>query len=859
MPGSRNLLKRAYTMRHLASSLVVTTAVMLSSCGGSPEPFALRLVDLFETATVEGTVAIDPVDATEWRFDGEGTIPLPEPPEEDENDDEGEDDEQEEPPDLAPTFGWAALNDIEGFEVVDGRLVGTTGELPVLHAVRPEDLLDENDLLHAVEITMQVSAGTEIGITFNGGRQLNEERTLRNIRNAPEPPLHTELEPGDEFHTYRLENPGRSFTVGGLRNILIEPTDATNATFAIESVRLIMRREHLRTIASGPGWQGLGEIYRETIVSRAPERVTLDLTLPAQPWLELAVGTVEDHPVTFNVAIDTPSGDAPLWRRTVTLPRRWETQRIDLADYAGQQVTLALSLEGDEDGLVGFWGTPVVRNSGAHVPPTDGATSEARAELADGGASTPQGMIVFLGDTLRRDHLDAWGHDRSTAPTLTALAAEGVRFADAISPATWTKVAVPSLLSSVYPASHGIVGMADRLSSSATTLAEAFRAAGYATFATSSVSFTGKLSNVHQGVEVLHERASIDNDDLGHSGAKTARTYVDRFLTWLDDHHDVPFFAFIHVFDPHDPFEPYPPYDLLWASPTGQEEHEARLEQVGESLGDDRRVGDGNRFGPERFPNREELEAAGVDPEVYAAHQLDWYDGSIRGMDAEIARLMEGLAQRGVADDTLLAFVSDHGEEFLDHGWGWHGNTVYGEAINVPLMLHWPGVLPAGMVVDATVESLSLMPTLLELSGIPVPETVQGQSLLPLVARPSDPTAFGWVERPAFSERKRIASKRDRADYDVDQYSVVSNGWKLVQNVDPPEGMPEFELYNHADDPLNHKEVAASHPDIVERLTEALAGRLRYAEARKLPTDEDAAEELSPAELRRLRSLGYIR
>ena len=846
-------------MRYPVSVCLVSTALFTASCGGAPEPAALRLVDLFEGATVEGTVAIDTVDPTEWRFDGDGTIPVPDPPDDPAADDENDDADAAPAPDLRSTFGWAALNDIEGFEVADGRLVGTAGDLPVLHTVRPDDVLDEHDLLHAVEITMQVSAGTRVGVTFNGARQLNEERVLRTLRNATEPPLFAELEPGDEVHTYRLENPGRSFTVGGIRNILVEPTDATDATFSIESVRLIMRREHLRTIASGPGWQGLGEIYRETLVSRAPERMTLDLTLPARPWLELAVGTVEDHPVTFTVAIDSGSDDTPLWRRTVTLPRRWETQRIDLAEYAGQQVTLALSLEGDEDGLVGFWGTPVIRNSGARVPPADDATTEARAALADGGATSPQGVIVFLGDTLRRDHLDAWGHSRKTAPTLTRLAANGVRFADAVSPATWTKVAVPSLLSSVYPASHGIVGMADRLSSSATTMAEAFRGAGYATFATSSVSFTGKLSNVHQGVEVLHERASIDNDSLGHSSAKTARTYVDRFLTWLDDHHDVPFFAFIHVFDPHDPFEPYPPYDLRWASPTGKEEHEASLEQVEESLGDDRRVADGNRFGPERFPNRQELVAAGVDPDVYAAHQLDWYDGSIRGMDAEIARLMEGLEQRGVARDTLLAFVSDHGEEFLDHGWGWHGNTVYGEAINVPLLMHWPGVLPAGMVVDHTVESLSLMPTLLELSGIPVPQTAQGQSLLPLVVSPDDPASLGWVERAAFSERKRIASRRERADYDVDQYSVVLDGWKLVRNVDPPEGMPELELYHHAEDPLNHTEVAAGHPDIVERLTAELAGRLRYAEARRLPTDEDTADGLSPAELQRLRSLGYIR
>ena len=290
-----------------------------------------------------------------------------------------------------------------------------------------------------------------------------------------------------------------------------------------------------------------------------------------------------------------------------------------------------------------------------------------------------------------------------------------------------------------------------------------------------------------------------------------------------------------------------------------QEEHEARLEQVGESLGDDRRVTDGNRFGPERFPNREELEAAGVDPDVYNAHQFAWYDGSIRGLDAEIARLMEGLGQRGVASDTLLAFVSDHGEEFMDHGWGWHGNTVYGESVNVPLMLHWPGVLPEGLVVDTTVESLGLMPTLLELAGIPVPETVQGQSLLPLVVSPTDPASLGWIDRPAFSERKRIPSNRERADYDVDQYSVVSDGWKLVRNVNPPAWMPEFELYDHADDPLNHNDVTADHPDVVLRLTEELAGRLRYAEARTLPTDDEASEALSPAELQRLRSLGYIR
>ena len=841
-----------FNMRSIVHAWTVVFALALVSCGQPPPPVALPLIDLFQTATVDGTVQVEPIERTEWRFDGEGTVGLPE-----ETEGSGEDDNGNADDTLLATYGWEAYNDIDDLMVREGHLVGTTGALPLLHTTRPA-ALDENDLLHSVEIAMRVSEGSRLGVTFNGAAELNQATLLRGIRRATEPPLFVELEPGDEIHTYTLQNVARSFPIANLRHILIQPSDVEGAEFEIESVRLVPLKEHLRSIESGPGWHGLAEVYRETIVSRSPERIALNLDLHPQSWLELAVGTIEDAPVTFNVAVATSSGETSVWQRTVTLPRRWETTRIDLEAFAGQQVTLSLSLAGDEDGLIGYWGTPVIRNSGVQPEPAEEAQTPARTALADGGARTPRGVVVFLGDTLRKSHLDAYGYGRETAPFLSQLAAEGVRFGDTISQATWTKVSVPTLLTSVYPTSHGIVGPPDRLPSGVTTLAEAFRGAGYATFQTSSVPFTGRLSNLHQGVEVLHERASIDIDGLGHSRAKTARTYVDRFLTWLDDHHDVPFYAFIHVFDPHSPFEPYPPHDLMWASPAGKDEHTARLDRVRETFGDDLRQSDGRR-GAQNFPNLSELEEAEVDPEVYTSHLLDWYDGSIRGMDTEVARLLEGLRERGVGDDTLFAFVSDHGEEFLDHGWGWHGRTVYGESVNVPMMLWWPGVVPQGRVVDETVESINLMPTLLELSGVGVPEGAHGQSLLPLLVDTDDPSSLGWVERPAFSERKRIPSRDARAPDDVDQYSVVSDGWKLVRNVDPPEHLAEYELYNHADDPINLHDVATDHPEVVERLTEQLADRLRYMEARKLATDEDSVEGLSPAELQRLRSLGYVR
>ena len=236
-------------MRRWNGTVVALAAALAASCGGAPEPVALRLLDLFDAATIEQTVEVEPLDPTEWRFDGDGTIAAPEPPEDEE---EAEDFE-----DRSATVGWAAYHDVEGLEVRDGRLVGTAGELPLLHAARPEEL-DENDLLHAVEITMRVSAGTRVGVTFNGARELDEERVLRGIRRAPTPALFAELEPGEDVQTYTLQDVARSFSIAGIRHLLVQPTDEPGATFEIESVRLIPRTEHLRSVTSGPGWQGWG-------------------------------------------------------------------------------------------------------------------------------------------------------------------------------------------------------------------------------------------------------------------------------------------------------------------------------------------------------------------------------------------------------------------------------------------------------------------------------------------------------------------------------------------------------------------------------------------------------------------------
>ena len=799
--------------------LLLALSPFTAACTSEPETVSIRLIDDFESAMVQGSPPATEPERTEWRFDGEGTIPAPE---------EG-----------GETFGWTALNDIEGLEVRDGMLVGNTGALPVLLGVRP-DGLDENDLLYAVEVRMRVSKGAEVGIQFNGARERDDdwvENRVEQLTNQSRRQLRAELTPGDDFLTYTLREAGATIRISAVRNILLIPSDVEGAEFEIESVRIIPFREHLATVPSGPGWHGLSEIWRETIVSRSPERVVVDLELPSRPWLDLAYGTVEDGPVTFEVTLSVGETETSLMKRTVTTAQRWSSTRLDLSPYAGQSVTLSLALDAESPGMLGFWGSPVVRNSGAMPEPTE--ASEDRAALPDGGAERPRAVILFLVDALRRDHLDAYGYERSTAPVLKGLAEEGVLFADNISQGSWTKVSVPSMLTSLYPTTHGIVDTPDRLVSSVTTMSEAFREAGYATFQTSSVPFSGRLSNLHQGVDVLHERASIE--DLDHSRSKTARTFVDRFLEWLDDHHDIPFFAVVHVFDPHSPFEPYPPYDTLWATSEGAAEHERGMELWQGRIDD--------------LPSQEQIDSTDVDQELFIQHEHDWYDGSIRGMDAELGRLMERLEELGLADKTLFAFIADHGEEFLEHGYSFHGTTVYGDMMNVPLIMWWPGVLPAGTVVEQTTESVDMMPTMLELAGITPPEEAQGQSLIPLIVDPEVVSDFGAIRRAAFSER--VASIPGLGP-DFDSYAIVLDGWKLVQNVDAPEPWSEYELYDHVNDPINMKDVAGENPDVVQRLASELSTWREWALSLRPPPDTDAIENLSAEEIARLRSLGYI-
>ena len=414
------------------------------------------------------------------------------------------------------------------------------------------------------------------------------------------------------------------------------------------------------------------------------------------------------------------------------------------------------SLVSRRPNALGFWGAPAVRS---------------RGESSRGAAKAPpQGVILIWADTLRRDHMSVYGYGRPTTPSLDALAAEGVLFRDCVGQATWTKVATPSVLTSLYPTSHRVHDFSDRLPSAATTIAEVYRQAGFATLSLSSGPFTGQFTNLHQGFEEVRESGSV-RDARDPFAGKTSRDYVDALLTWLPAHRDVPFFVFLHVTDPHHPFKPRPPYDTMWTEPGWDKEREKVAAAARKFISDPllKRIG---------MPTRAELVQAGVDPGDWSEHERGWYDGSFRGMDAEIGRLVERLRALGLDHRTVVAFAADHGEEFYEHGRGFHGQTVYGELSNVPLILWGPGTVPSGIVVEPTTQMIDVMPTLLDLSGLAVPQGAQGRTLVPLLAasRASGTVKAAATAPPAVTEKAVTRETGAPPPRDTGSLAIVSGG-----------------------------------------------------------------------------------
>jgi arylsulfatase A-like enzyme len=342
-------------------------------------------------------------------------------------------------------------------------------------------------------------------------------------------------------------------------------------------------------------------------------------------------------------------------------------------------------------------------------------------------------VLLVVVDTLRADHLGAYGYERPTSPNIDALASQGVLFSQVISQAPWTGASIASLLTGLYPSVHGFdVGVRwepapsstgvmhpfrvqKTLASHQATLAEVLRRSGYTTAGFASSVEASAIFGLAQGFDVYddaHHGVSQAARRARRVGAETNR----RVFRWLDAGPVEPFFLFVHYDDPRSPYRPPPGYaDDFTASYEGA-------------------------LTPEEVPAIVESRGQAITnlPEADLEYIVGLYDGEIRYVDTQVGRLLARLDELALSRELLVVLTSDHGEELLEHGSSSHGYTLYDEQLLVPLVMHWPGRLPVRRV-EPQVRSIDVLPTILDLSGIDAGELpLQGSSLVSLIGGDSE-------------------------------------------------------------------------------------------------------------------------
>ena len=329
----------------------------------------------------------------------------------------------------------------------------------------------------------------------------------------------------------------------------------------------------------------------------------------------------------------------------------------------------------------------------------------------------PRHVVVVLVDTLRADHLGAYGYDRPTSPSLDAFARTAALFEDARAQASCTYPSVNSLLTSRLPETFlanraptgGPGGPSLGIPPATPSLAEILARRGYRTAAVSASPI------VRQSPTRFNPEGGFDRGFQAFDETclwKPAACVTDQALPHLRADDPKPLFLYLHYIDPHGPYRPPADHRRLFATSEPAKEFIRR--------------GDPN-------PIADHLYKGAPDPGATPAdlqHLIDLYDDEIASWDAQFGRLLAALEAAGLAGETIVAVVADHGEDFLEHGHVKHCRTLFDTSIRVPFLLRVPGLRPGVHRVQA--RNLDLVPTLLDQLQIPARGlTLDGRSLLP--------------------------------------------------------------------------------------------------------------------------------
>jgi arylsulfatase A-like enzyme/Tfp pilus assembly protein PilF len=325
------------------------------------------------------------------------------------------------------------------------------------------------------------------------------------------------------------------------------------------------------------------------------------------------------------------------------------------------------------------------------------------AQAQKSGGSPPSVFLITI-DTLRADHVHCYGDQQIETPALDSLAAAGIRFDNAFTPAPITSASHASILTGLQPSSHGVTDFGVSLSPEHATWGQLLKARHYQTAAfIGAVVLDSKTlaPGFDRGFD-FYDSFPDSSDPKAHWGRveRRAETVVAHAEKWLAAHPQGPVFAWVHLYDPHDPYEPPAPFSQKYA----------------------------NRL----------------------------YDGEIAYADFALQRFLGFLKQTHRYQNALIVVVGDHGEGLGEHNEETHGIFLYDSTTHVPLIIKLPQSADASKVVAAQVRTTDILPTVLDTLGIGIPAAVEGKSLRPLLdggesgerivfGETDYPVRFGWA------------------------------------------------------------------------------------------------------------------
>jgi len=461
------------------------------------------------------------------------------------------------------------------------------------------------------------------------------------------------------------------------------------------------------------------------------------------------------------------------------------------------------------------------------------ADPSAQAPLPATPAANPLDVVLIVIDTQRADRLGCYGFPLDTSPEIDAYAAAGVRIVDVTSQSSWTAPSMVSLMLSRHVADN-FVRMPPPY-----TLAERLRAAGYRTAAFVDNILLAKGTGFDRGFDVYELEP----------GPKI-------IMPVLQSDDPRPLFAYFHFVDPHDPYKPFPQFDLFKPEPLP--------EWMLAGLAAAARLA------------RPDADATDIDAEVAAAASemsaaRARYAGDVHQADQRVRFVREALAASGRSDKALVVIAADHGECLWEHREAeelltaekranlltsfkmTHNSVLYEELTRVPLIFSGGG-LPRGLVLPGPAQNVDIVPTILDLLGLRIPETLEGHSLLHEVAAHA---GAGATPDPKDAGRAQAQPVLLRANTAVFTSVRDGEGWKLIVPWDTTRG-DRIQLFDLKRDPHEQHPIDVPPADPAAR---AAAERLTLAvqEYRRSGLQAESAEDVIDAETReRMQQLGYL-